>query len=286
MRLKKVHLIGTFGFVVALVALEAACSRTGNPTTEAMGPAPTTAPSAQNPTPESAALQITKAPTVAPAPAAKKSIRKAAPKTTAAEANPSEAKATPPTPVTPQTAVAPIPEPQPKSATFAAGTALRVRTTSRISTESHKTGDTFAASLEEPLASEDWVVAPKGAMVEGRILNADKGGRVKGTAQLEIALDRLQTADGRSISLSTKSVTVEAKSTEGKDAAKIAIGTGVGAVIGAIAGGKKGAAIGAATGAGAGTATVLATRGDAAEIAAESLLSFELSSPLTISENR
>lgn len=173
-----------------------------------------------------------------------------------------------------------------RSATLAEGTALQVRTTTTLSTDSHKSGDTFMTTLEEPLIQGGWVVAPEGATVEGRIVEADKGGRVQNVARLVIALDRLHTADGRTVEISTNSVTVQAKTTKGKDAAKIAIGTGIGAAVGAIAGGGKGAAIGTASGAGAGTAVVLSTRGDAAEIDGETVLNFRLRSPLTVAEKK
>ena len=173
-----------------------------------------------------------------------------------------------------------------RTATLAAGTALKVRTTTTLSTKTQKAGDTFAATLEEPLVEGNWVIAPKGATVEGRIVESDPGGRVRGVASLAIALHHLKTTDGQTVDISTKNVTVEAQSTKAKDAEKIGIGAAVGTAIGAIAGGKKGAAIGAATGAGAGTAVVLSTRGDAAEIGSETVLNFELSAPVTVAEAR
>jgi hypothetical protein len=175
---------------------------------------------------------------------------------------------------------------QPSSATLAAGTVLKVRTTTTLSTDSNKAGDTFLATLEDPLVQGTWVIAPEGSTVEGRIVDADKGGRVEGVARLTIALDRLHTADGQVVDISTHSMTLQAKTTKSKDATKVAIGTGIGAAVGAIAGGGKGAAIGAGAGAGAGTAVVLSTRGDAAEIGSETPLTFELQSPVTVTGNR
>ena len=171
---------------------------------------------------------------------------------------------------------------QSRSATLAAGTALKVRTTTTLSTDSHKAGDTFMTTLMEPLVQGAWVIAPEGATVDGRIVDADKGGRVEGVARLTIALDRLHTADGGTVDISTHSLTVQAKTTKTEDATKVAIGTGIGAAVGAIAGGGKGAAIGAGAGAGAGTAVVLSTRGDAAEIGSETPLTFELQSAVTV----
>ncbi len=175
--------------------------------------------------------------------------------------------------------------PQPRSATLAAGTALRIRTTSEISTDSSQSGESFTATLEEPLVEGTWVVAPQGSTVEGRIVEADQGGRVQGVARLAIELTQLHTADGQTIEISSNTVAVEADTTKKDDATKIAIGSGIGAAIGAIVGGKKGAGIGAATGAGAGTGVVLATRGDAAVIGSETVLDFELQSPVTITES-
>lgn len=175
---------------------------------------------------------------------------------------------------------------QTRSATLAAGTALKVRTTNTLSTDSQQAGDTFIATLDTPVVVDNMEIASKGSTVEGKVVQADKGGRVKGVASLTIELSRLHTTDGQIVDIATNPVTVEARSTKGKDTAKVAIGTGVGAAIGAIAGGKKGAAIGAATGAGAGTGVVLATRGDAAEIGSETVLEFALRSPVTLTEKR
>jgi len=162
-------------------------------------------------------------------------------------------------------------------------TSLTVRTTSAISTQTHQAGDAFTATLEEPVAVGQRLVAARGATVEGRVIEADKGGRVKGLARLEIQLTQLHTADGRVVEITTNTVAREAKATKGDDAKKIGIGSGVGAAIGAIAGGGKGAAVGAAAGAGAGTGLVLATRGAAAVVPSETVLNFQLVTPVTVS---
>jgi hypothetical protein len=80
----------------------------------------------------------------------------------------------------------------------------------------------------------------------------------------------------------TSPVGSEAAAKRGKDVTKVGIGAGAGAAVGAIAGGGKGAAIGALVGGGAGAAM----RGEAAEIPAESVVSFELRSPVTIRERK
>lgn len=198
------------------------------------------------------------------------------------------APATPPAaaPETPRAAIpAPAPPP-PKQARLEAGTPIAVRTTNTLSTKLVKTGERFLATLEEPLVSGTWVIAPKGATVEGRIVESDPGGRVKGVASLAVTLESVTTADGQRLEIETNQVKVEAKSSVKKDAVKTGIASGIGAAIGGIAGGGKGAAIGAGVGAGAGVAGTLATRGDPAEIPAESVLRFQLAAPVTVTERR
>jgi hypothetical protein len=175
---------------------------------------------------------------------------------------------------------------QASTLTLPEGTSLTVRTTVALSTNSQQAGQTFSANLEEPLVYDGREIAPKGAKVEGKIVQADKGGRVKDRASLSVQLTGLHTTGGNFVEISTNSISREAKATKGKDATKIGIGSGIGAAVGAIAGGGKGAAIGAAAGAGAGTGVVLATTGDPAVIPSETVLVFELRSPALVSQLR
>lgn len=174
------------------------------------------------------------------------------------------------------------PEPaKPEPVTIAAGTPIKIRTLTTLSTKDTKTGDRFTATLAEPLVVEGNVIAPRGSQVEGRVVDSDPGGRVKGVATISVRLTRLRVGD-RNVEIQTGAVARRAHATKRKDAAKVGIGAGIGAAIGAIAGGGEGAAIGAASGGAAGTGVVLATHGDPAVIAAESVLTFKLAEPVTV----
>ncbi len=172
----------------------------------------------------------------------------------------------------------------PRTFTLASGRVISVFTESDLSTKNNRSGQTFTASLARPITDGDWVIAKKGAPVEGTIVSADPGGRVSGVASISVRLERLTLADGRKDDLSTTSFTKQAKSSKKKDALKIGVGAGIGAAIGAIAGGGKGAAIGAGAGGAGGTGVVMATRGDPAIIPGESQLTFRLNSPITITK--
>jgi hypothetical protein len=204
----------------------------------------------------------------------------AAPAIPPAGANPSNAAVTPPSGGAarpPETALAR------STLTIPQGQRISIRTTTALSTKSVKTGDAFTATLAQPIMAGETVIAPKGAQVDGVVTESDPGGRVKGRATIAVRLTRLHIPGDR-VAISTNSVAREARGSKTKDAATVGIGSAVGAAIGAIAGGGTGAAIGAASGAGAGGGVVLATRGNPAVIPAESLLTFRLTSPVTVTK--
>jgi hypothetical protein len=176
------------------------------------------------------------------------------------------------------------PPPPPKTYTVAEGTSMVVRTIGALSTKTAKPGETFEATLHEPIVVDGHVIASKGSKVMGKVTQSDPGGRVKGVASLALDLVSITTTTGETVRIETSPVERLAPGSTKKDALKVGIGTGVGAAIGALAGGGKGAAIGAGAGAAGGTGVVLATRGDPAVIPSESLLTFRLRTPFTVTE--
>lgn len=173
---------------------------------------------------------------------------------------------------------------QPVPITLAAGTKLTARMSSGLSTKTAAAGQTFAAELSQPLVVDGREVFPKGTTVTGMVVDSNPGGRVKGVAHLSIRLTEIRPEGLAPVKIATNAPMFQAKSTKKKDGVMIGIASGVGAAIGAIAGGGKGAAIGAGAGAGAGTAGVLATRGDAAVLPAETVVTFSLRDPVTVTK--
>jgi len=178
------------------------------------------------------------------------------------------------------------PEPvyQPHVVTLPAGANLNIRLAETLSTASNYSGDTFRGTLDGPIIMDGFVIADKGSKVLGRVVVAQKAGRVDGVSQLSLALTEINTTDSQRVRVSTNTVDRRGPASTGRDAAEIAGGAALGAIIGAIAGGGKGAAIGAGAGGAAGTGAVLLTRGRAASFGSESLVSFRLAVPVTITE--
>jgi hypothetical protein len=257
------------GLLAAAIGLgQSACRSQSPETSSAPSPAATQTPASvaqvATPTPEAAGTGV-------PSPGAARATP--SPATGAANTGPVAT----PTPEKP---------PPPRTFTLSSGRVISVYTASPISTKTNKTGDTFTGSLSKAIVDGDWVIAKQGAPVEGVVTSSDPGGRVKGVASIAVALKSLTLADGRTVAISTSPYSKLAPTSKKKDAKKIGIGAGAGAVIGAIAGGGKGAAIGAGVGGGAGTAATLATRGDPAVIPDETLLTFRLSAPVTVTQHR
>lgn len=176
------------------------------------------------------------------------------------------------------------PPPKPNTVTIPGGTLLNVRLGETLSSERLQPGDTFSATLDQPLIVDGFVLAERGARAQGRVVEVDRGGRVHGVATMSLELTNLTTSDGQRVRLTTDSFQRRAESSKKSDAAKIGAGAAIGAAIGAIAGGGKGAAIGAGIGGAAGTGGVLATRGGAANMPAETRVAFRLREPVTVTE--
>lgn len=176
------------------------------------------------------------------------------------------------------------PKREPRTVTVPAGTLIPVRLRDSLSAERHSTHDAFFATLDAPLIVEGLVIAERGSMVRGRVVEAVSPGRVKGRSALVLQLDELTTSDGQKVEIRTDAFRHEAESGVRGDVAKTGVAAGIGAAIGAIAGGGRGAAIGAAIGGAAGAGGAMATRGKPAELPSETRLTFRLSESLSLTE--
>jgi hypothetical protein len=162
-----------------------------------------------------------------------------------------------------------------------AQTNLVVRMIDAVDSEKAKEGDTFAASLDQPVAVNGQTVLPQGLDVTVKLVQAQQSGKFTGKTELTVSLWSVK-LNGKDLEVNTQNIT-EASSSRGQQTAKVAGGAAaVGAVIGAIAGGGKGAAVGAGAGAAGGAAVQAATKGQHVKIASETRLTFTLEKPLTI----
>lgn len=160
-----------------------------------------------------------------------------------------------------------------------------MRLVDSLNSETAVQGQTFHASLDSPLSYEGDVAVPKGADVEGHIVEVKSAGKFAGQSTLVLQLDRISSG-GKYYSLQTDQWKKDGSSRGKNTAEKVGAGAGIGAIIGAIAGGGKGAAIGAAAGGGLGGGVQAATKGQQIKLPSETVVNFSLQSPLTVTPSK
>jgi hypothetical protein len=161
------------------------------------------------------------------------------------------------------------------------GTLLSVRLVDAIDSETAQNGQVFRATLNAPVVVDDQTVIPGDADIEGRVVEVRSAGRFAGQSYMALELNKVM-YNGKTYNIRTNQWSKQGSSRGKATAAKVGGGAALGAIIGGLAGGGKGAAIGATVGAGAGTGVSAATKGQQIQLGSETILSFQLTSPVTV----
>lgn len=160
-----------------------------------------------------------------------------------------------------------------------------------VSTKTSQNSDRFQMEVTSPSEFN-------GAVIEGRVTNAQRSGQVSGRANLSLEFDTIRLrngstyrfagivdqvtlASGEKVTVSDEGAVRDNNQTT-KTVQRAGIGAALGALIGAIAGGGSGAAIGAAVGAGAGAGTVILQGRDDVELAQGTEVMITASAPNNI----
>jgi hypothetical protein len=162
-----------------------------------------------------------------------------------------------------------------------AGTNFVIRMIDAADSERDRVGQSYRASLDQPVMVDGNEIIPRGADVTVKLVDSKQSGKLAGRAELALSLQSVSVG-GRMHDVNTQTVKEESSSRTGRTA-KVAGGTAaVGAIIGAIAGGGKGAAIGAGAGAATGAGVELATSGQRVRVPSETRLTFVLDSAVRL----
>jgi len=178
-----------------------------------------------------------------------------------------------------------------------AGTEMHATLDTPLSSKTSRVGDEFTATVNQPVISQNGVVAiPAGARVRGQVSNIEEGkvlASVRGKARLDLKFNELVLPNGTTLPITASLLGVGQKTgakadeeggvsdkTQGKEVAKdVGIGAGLGTVAGLLFGSAvKGLAIGAIAGGG----YVLATQGRDVQIPAESQMNLRLDHQLSV----
>ena len=174
----------------------------------------------------------------------------------------------------------------PPQLTIKPGTFVTVRVDEMLSSDRNQESDVFSATLMQPIVVDGVVVAQRGQTILGRVAEARKAGRVEGVSRLGLELTALTLVDGTQAAIQSQLLTRDGRSSVGRDVSAVANTTAMGAAVGAAADWDRGAAIGAGAGAAVGVIGVLLTRGHPTVIHPESVLTFRIESPVTVSTTR
>jgi hypothetical protein len=175
----------------------------------------------------------------------------------------------------------PTPPPPPPQMELPAGTKLTVRMIDSVDSQVARVGDTFRASIDEPVSVNGQTVIPRGADVVAKLVEDDQSGKISGRTVMKLVLSTVRVND-KLVDITTSDVVKESSSRGARSAGVIGGGAVLGAIIGAAAGGGKGAAIGAGSGAAVGTGAEVISKGQRVKVPTETRLDFTLSYPVKI----
>ncbi|MDP9169558.1 MAG: hypothetical protein M3N54_02975 [Acidobacteriota bacterium] len=162
-----------------------------------------------------------------------------------------------------------------------ADTAITIRMIEGVNSQSARLGQTFRASIDEPVMIDGQQVIPRGADVLTKLVDDQQSGKFEGRTVLTLALVSIN-INGQPVDVTSSDVKTASASRGTRTAGAVGGGTALGAIVGALAGGGKGAAIGAASGAALGGGAEAVTKGQQVKIPSETRLTFRLQSPVRL----
>jgi hypothetical protein len=202
----------------------------------------------------------------------------------------SQPPAPPPPPPQDMAPKTPPPPPRPpapvaRTVSIASGTALPIRLADLLDSNTTQTGQVIHGTLTGDIIADNMVAIPRGTPVVGRVIQAKDAAHFSGSSLLSIELTQIE-LPGHPLSVVTTAFSQQGKGRGKNTALKTGGGAALGAIIGGLAGGGRGAAIGAASGGGLGAGVNGVTRGEQVKIPAETLITFKLQSPVSVTTSR
>jgi hypothetical protein len=205
-------------------------------------------------------------------------------------------------PATNAAAASPPPSAAPaKTLTIPAGTTGPLSLKQAVSTKTAKDGDPVYAETAFPFVVNDQIIIPAGTYIQGRIEHVQRGGHVKGRAEVLIHFTSMiypsgytvmlggsieNTPGAQKTSMKDSEGTIREDSDAGKKAREAVGGATTGAVIGGLAAAGKGAGIGAGAGGVAGLAVGMLSRGADVRLEPGTSIQMEIEREVTVDASR
>ncbi len=185
--------------------------------------------------------------------------------------------------------------------TIPAGTTVPLSLKQAISTKTARDGDPVYAETAFPFVVNEQVVIPAGTYIQGKIERVQRGGHVKGRAEVLIHFTSMIYPSGYTVmlggsventpgaaktSMKDSEGTIRQDSDAGKKAEKTVGTAATGAVIGGVTNGGKGAGIGAGIGGAAGLAIGMLSRGADVRLEPGTSIEMEIQRDVTVDASR
>jgi len=202
-------------------------------------------------------------------------------------------------------ALAPETVKDPNAITIPAGTKIPLLLKQAISTRNARDGDAVYAETAFPFVVDDRIIIPAGSYIQGKIAHVERGGRVKGRAEILMHFTSMIYPSGYTVMLpgsventpgaDSNSVkdsegTIQQDKDTGKkieQGAKAGVyGASGGALAGGLSSGLNGARVGAAAGAAIGVAWAMMKRGSDVKLDVGTSIEMEIQRPITVDASR
>jgi len=185
--------------------------------------------------------------------------------------------------------------------TIPAGTKVPVALKHSLSSKGTREGDGVYAETTFPVVANGRVLIPAGTFVQGRVSHIQRGGRIKGRAEVLMHFTTLIYPSGYTVllpgavenapgaeksSVKDEEGTIRSDSQTGQKVGTVASTAGTGAVVGGLSNGGKGALIGAGVGGAVGTAIALLTRGNDVKLDAGTTLEIMIQRDVPLDASR
>jgi hypothetical protein len=185
--------------------------------------------------------------------------------------------------------------------TIPAGTKVPVALKHAVSSKGTREGDGVYAETTFPVVANGRVLIPAGTFVQGRISHIQRGGRIKGRAEVLMHFTTLIYPSGYTVllpgavenapgvdktSVKDEEGTIRSDSQKGEKIGTVASTAGTGAVVGGLSNGGKGALIGAGVGGAVGTAIAMLTRGNDVKLDAGTTLEIVIQREVPLDASR
>jgi type IV secretion system protein VirB10 len=185
--------------------------------------------------------------------------------------------------------------------TIPAGTKVPVALKHAVSSKGTREGDGVYAETTFPVVANGRVLIPAGTYVQGRISHIQRGGRIKGRAEVLMHFTTLIYPSGYTVllpgavenapgvdktSVKDEEGTIRSDSQKGEKIGTVASTAGTGAVVGGLSNGGRGALIGAGVGGAVGTVIALLTRGNDVKLDAGTTLEIVIQRDVPLDASR